>query len=192
MNKIFLFLVSFFLVGRPCFNQKLVNPISEITIESVVHKLFSEFSQNLDRSIFKSTDTKFLIDSIILDDRIASENIKSIFYKDLLNSNLTDLNVYPKKDVIAKSISYYFPNASKSYTDDNILKMDLFERNSKLKNEKVMFIKYARFYKLANKNIYFFSFNYFCGHLCGGQYCIRFEVDFDGNINNYLISFNES
>ena len=140
MNKIFLLLFAYFLIGRPCFNQKLVNPISEVTIESVVHKLFSEFSQNLDRSIFKNNDTKFLIDSIILDERKAMENIKSIFNQDLLNSNLTDLNIYPKKDVIAKSISYYFPKASKSYSDDNILKLDLFERNSKLKNEKVMFI----------------------------------------------------
>jgi len=192
MNKIFLLLFGLFLIGRPCYNQKLVNPISEVTVDSVVHKLFSEFSQNLEGSSFKKADRQLLIDSILLDDTIAEEFIKSIFFKYFINSDLTDLKLYPKKDLIAKSISHYFPETYKTFCDDRIIKMNLIERDNMLKNEKIMLIKYSKLYKLTNKDIYFFSFHYFCGHLCGGQYFIRFEIDIDGNIKDYLISFNES
>jgi hypothetical protein len=192
MNKLFLFLISLLLIGRPCLNQKAGNPIKEITIDSIVYKLFSEFSQNLEGSSFKNADRQFLIDSIILDDKIAEEFIKSIFFKDFQNSDLIDLNVNPHKDLIVKTISHYFPETYKSFCDDRIIKMNLFERNTMLKNEKAMLIKYSKFYKLTDQDIYFFSFHYFCGKLCAGQYFIRFELDTSGNIKDHVVSFSES
>lgn len=191
MNKLYIIIFFLILGGKPCFNQREVPPIKEITIDTVVNKLFSEFSLDLEGSIFKRSDTKFFIDSIILDDSLATEYIKTIFIQDFYNSNLIDVNIYPKKQLIAKSITDCFPSDSINICDDHFLKMNLFERNATLKNNKAMLIKYSKIYKLANEDIYFFSFHYFCGNLCGGQYCIRFEFDSSGNITNQKISYYE-
>ena len=125
-------------------------------------------------------------------------NVHGILKKDSIKNllvlyNLENISFVVSKDIVKRNLNKNFLKANVIFSDDATYKIsDYHLRNDLIRNKNSILFKYSNIFKTKNKNEYFFSFIYICGRLCGGQYFICFNLDKDGNLNEYSIRFVEA
>lgn len=189
MKRLFLLIIWLMIINfSSCFINSKSPEIKEQTVDKIVSKIVYAFASSKEMSKSKLKVGKM---NIIIDTMVGVESFditeKSIleFYRDF--SSLSITGIIPEYKSFANYLSENFPNSYIVYSNDNILKMNKNIADKKLRDEESVLIKYSRFFKLPDQPIYFFSFYFYCGKLCGGQYFIRFTLDETGNFKDYSI-----
>ncbi|MEZ4907083.1 MAG: hypothetical protein R2771_05455 [Saprospiraceae bacterium] len=162
--------------------------IKKSTIDTIVQLIFNDYGSSLgmERSSLKVKNMICIVDTLVGNE---SYDINQEYFLNYYRkySTLIDLNITPDHTIVGKYLTKNFPKSHIKYSDDYILQMDHQQAIEKLRNEDSVLFKYSHFYKLPDKDIYFFGFYSWCGKLCGGQYFIRFSLDENGDLEEYKV-----
>ena len=192
MKKFITTIFGIMVINFSCFNQHNLSEIKNNTIDKVVNKIFSDFASNVKLSKLIMTEMNFNIDTIV-EEKLFRNEIQNSFFNDKPLYNLENISFVVSKDIVKRNLNKNFLKANVIFSDDATYKIsDYHLRNDLIRNKNSILFKYSNIFKTKNKNEYFFSFIYICGRLCGGQYFICFNLDKDGNLNEYSIRFVEA